>query len=888
MEETFNSRYEFDLDPFQNKAVTSLSKGGSVLVVAPTGSGKTVVAEYGMFRALTGGGKAFYTTPLKALSNQKFRDFRAQYGPQGVGLLTGDNSINSSAPLVVMTTEVLRNMIYEASPLLDQLSLVVLDECHYIHDTYRGAVWEEIIINLPTSVKLVALSATVSNAGELGEWMDQVRGNMDVLVTTLRPVPLRFYYFVGNTLARLSSHGLPGQISDYYKAARRSEGGGRRGGRRKLRLRPWRTDVIKRLDKAKMLPAIYFIFSRVGCEAAVDNCLIDGLDLTSPQEKNRIRRFVDERVSGIDQGDLECLGFSSWRGNLMAGFAAHHAGVIPIFKQIVEELFSSCDIKVIFATETLSLGINMPARTVVIESLTKYSGVEHRVLNAGEFTQLSGRAGRRGIDSVGNAVILYQRDYPLDVVRSLAKSEASPVVSSFQVSYNMAINLLAVMDEEKAVRILNLSFAQFAADKEVLVLEQRTEALEEQRDRMLSEATCADGGNAVSYQVMFQSSKRLRKKLSRLRREKKKGKTDDTMRAMKPGDVFEWVSTSQRRRVAVVRRAKGKSGGVSLTVVDGSGRFRKASLRNTLEPPRVLGSVKSDLISSPSKKARRKAMSLISRMEAGESKEAEEVKKDSQELKLVEELEEELGRLREHVCHECEHRKRCSEVAKKVIKERRALKKISRKIKDSKGIASRDFKKVLGVLESLGYLEAGRINDRGRLLCKIYNECDLLLVEVIRQGVLDGLDPEELASLCSWFVYKSRGKNQDSRRRVTRKSGEEFPTSQLYQAYLKIEGIHEKIESLENSKQVKILGTIDIGFGFLCYRWATGEELGSLLEAFPDRSPGDMVRSMKQVIDLLRQLEEAAEDESLSARLRDGTRLTYRGVVAFDSLAAYE
>ncbi|HEX7095514.1 MAG TPA: DEAD/DEAH box helicase, partial [Acidimicrobiales bacterium] len=454
--------YDFALDRFQLEAIAHLEAGRSVLVAAPTGSGKTVVAEHAVAEALADGQRAFYTTPIKALSNQKYRDFVARYGTATVGLLTGDNSINGDAPLVVMTTEVLRNMIYAGNPGIDALRYVVLDEVHYLEDAYRGPVWEEVIIHLPAHVRLVCLSATVSNAREVADWIETVRGPTGVVVEETRPVELVNLYAVGDkTSERI--HVIPTLVDGRPNPeGSRFDVDAPRG--RPLRVRPRRPyftpsrlDVVDLLRESEQLPAIYFIFSRNACDDAVRSCLAAGVRLTERDQRARIRAHVEARLASLSDDDLAVLGYDAWLEGLEAGIAAHHAGMVPPFKETVEELFTAGLIRLVFATETLALGINMPARSVVIEKLTKFTGDHHEFLTSGQYTQLTGRAGRRGIDTVGYATVLWSPFVTFQQVADLAASRTFVLRSSFRPTYNMAANLVRRYDETHAHQVLNLS-----------------------------------------------------------------------------------------------------------------------------------------------------------------------------------------------------------------------------------------------------------------------------------------------------------------------------------------------------------------------------------------------------------------------------------------------
>ncbi len=504
--ELFRSQQHFDLDPFQVAACRVLEQGNSVLVAAPTGAGKTVVAEFAVYLAMKHpSAKVFYTTPMKALSNQKYQEFVSLYGASSVGLLTGDSNVNSRARIVVMTTEVLRNMLYADSALLPDLSYVVMDEVHYLADRFRGAVWEEVIIHLPQSVRLVSLSATVSNAEEFGDWLQAVRGETEVIVSEERPVPLEQHLLMGSKLVNLfDASGEAGasrvnpevvQLSRHAGYAQK----GRRPGdddRHRSRRNPpqqgrmERAGVIGLLKARNLLPAIFFIFSRAGCDQAVKQVLRAGVQLTEAHERAEIRAIVEERCRTIRDDDLAVLGYWEWLDGLERGVAAHHAGMLPAFKEVVEELFQRKLLRAVFATETLALGINMPARTVMLEKLEKFNGESRVPITPGEYTQLMGRAGRRGIDSEGHSVIQWQDGLDPHVVASLASRRTYPLNSSFRPTYNMAVNLIEQFGRERTREILESSFAQFQADRAVVSLARKVRAQEESLAGYAKSMTC--------------------------------------------------------------------------------------------------------------------------------------------------------------------------------------------------------------------------------------------------------------------------------------------------------------------------------------------------------------------------------------------------------------
>ncbi|TXK17638.1 RNA helicase [Homoserinibacter sp. GY 40078] len=528
--ERFRRHLTVELDDFQVDACRTLEEGRSVLVAAPTGAGKTIVAEFAVHLALTDArAKVFYTTPMKALSNQKYAELAAEHGSAQVGLLTGDTNINSGARVVVMTTEVLRNMLYADSPLLTDLAYVVMDEVHYLADRFRGAVWEEVIIHLPRGVRMVSLSATVSNAEEFGDWLQAVRGDADVIVSEQRPVPLEQHVLVRGKLVELfdgaQSPGAPPRVNP--ELARLAIAGGRGAGTYRgphpgrhqrrgevVRDRIDRHEVVRLLGDRHLLPAIFFVFSRNGCDQAVQHVLRSDVRLTERWERDEIRHIVEERCAGLRDEDLGVLGYFSWLEGLERGVAAHHAGLIPTFKEVVEELFQRKLLKVVFATETLALGVNMPARTVVLEKLEKFNGEARVPITPGEYTQLTGRAGRRGIDVEGHSVIQWVTGLDPQAVASLASRRSYPLHSSFRPTYNMAVNLIQQFGRERTREILESSFAQFQADRAVVDLARKIREQERSLEGY-AEAMRCHLGDFAEYAGMRREVNDLERKQAR-------------------------------------------------------------------------------------------------------------------------------------------------------------------------------------------------------------------------------------------------------------------------------------------------------------------------------------------------------------------------------------
>ncbi len=875
----FAERYPFPLDGFQRSAIDAVDAGRSVLVAAPTGSGKTVVAEFAIERALAMGGKAFYTTPLKALSNQKFGDLVASHGSDRVGLLTGDNAINSEAPVVVMTTEVLRNMLYERSRTLEGLVSVVMDEVHYLQDPYRGAVWEEVLIHLPFSVSVVCLSATISNAEEFGEWIGTLRGETSVVIEERRPVPLEHHYLVGHDLhpmhverdgallpnpyvASLDQREL--RIRSYRRAGsgtiQQQRVGRPREGHRGIYV-PKREEVVEVLAGAGMLPAIYFVFSRAGCDRSVKWLLGAGVRLTSRPEADQIRQIAESRAAWIDDEDLTTLGFFEFLEGLMAGVAAHHAGMLPVFKETVEHLFAAGLVKVVFATETLSLGINMPARTVVIEDLWKFQGERHELLTPGEYTQLTGRAGRRGIDELGHAVVVYQRQVPFERVAGLAATRTYDLTSSFRPSYNMAVNLVRNYPRDQAHQLLNASFAQFLADRGVVALERQRE-----RDRRAIEGYRANLachlGDFAEYWDLISRARHLREEDRRGRDRARSEAVRSAVANLRPGEVIH-VSRARRRGLAVVIASRdGKP-----TVLSEDRTFFRLGAKDFDDPPSVLTRIALPRSgSSRSARYRRDVAAKLVSLRMRPPK-PERISTDPTVEREAVALEE---RAAAHPCAECPERAKHERWAARIDALETQMQGVERRIRVRTETLARQFDRVLGVLEDLGYVRGWELTEKGRRLARIYGEGDLLVGEALDAGLLDGLSPSEVASVVSSMVYESR-------ERVPVASG--MPTTPSSEHFELLERIWGRVRRAEDTHQVQLCRELDPGFGVPVFHWAEGKPLEDVL-AETDMAPGDFVRNCKQLLDLLRQIEEVAEPGAaeLVGLARDGVQ---RGVVAY-------
>ena len=881
----FADGYEFSLDEFQRRACEALEDGHGVLVAAPTGAGKTVVGEFAVHLALTRGAKCFYTTPIKALSNQKYHDLVQRHGVDSVGLLTGDNSVNGEAPIVVMTTEVLRNMLYAGSPTLRGLSYVVMDEVHYLADRFRGAVWEEVILHLADSVTLVSLSATVSNAEEFGDWLQTVRGDTMVIVEEHRPVPLWQSVLVGRRLYDLfvdhEHHTVNPDLvrlaSDEARFARviddrRPARGGRRP-RSRVDV-PSRPDVVDTLDHHGLLPSIVFIFSRAGCDAAVLQCLRRGLRLTDERERNRIRAVAEEATRDIPDDDLRVLGYPEFAEALGRGVAAHHAGMLPAFKEVVERLFADGLVKVVFATETLALGINMPARSVVLESLVKWNGEAHVDLTPGEYTQLTGRAGRRGIDVEGHGVALWTPGFDPKHLAGLASTRTYPLRSSFRPSYNMAVNLVAQIGRAAAHELLETSFAQFQADRAVVGLARQVQRNEEALDGYREAMTC-HLGDFEQYAGLRRALKDRESALAREGAAARRAAAASSLERLRAGDVIQ-VPSGRRPGLAVVIDPLGGARGtvrspVVLTLDRQVKRLAVTDFASPVEPLAHLRIPKSFNPRSP--QARRDLASSLRNLGLDN-----DVRRSKTRSAAADD--DEIARLRKairaHPCHGCADREQHARWAERHDRLRRDTDTLEQKVGNRTHTISRMFDRVCELLESLGYLTGEVVTDNGRVLARIYSESDLLIAEALRDGLWDELDAKELASVASALVYEARRDDDPAPR---------LPPGNVRRSLDELSTLWGRLKLAERDARLDFLREPDPGIAYIAWRWARGDRLDAVL-GDSSLAPGDFVRWMKQLIDLLDQVHDAAPESSpVRATARRAVDSMRRGVVAYSAVA---
>lgn len=730
------SEFPFELDDFQKEACNFIDEEKSVVVCAPTGAGKTVIAEHAINNALKNGTRIFYTTPLKALSNQKYYDFGEKYGQDKVGLLTGDTSINRNAQIVIMTTEVFRNMLYgtnfgSVTDNMKDVKYVVLDEVHYMNDEQRGTVWEESIIYCPTNVQIIALSATVANAQELTDWINTVHSKTELVDTDFRPVPLKFFYFDSSQPTKLLPLLTPsGQLNKKIKPEKRVFG-------KKFRnKKSYVKEIIRNLQENDMLPAIYFTFSRKKCDEQMEKCA--SLDLVTKSEKAQIRQFIDEFIA-----ENPHLYNNKHIEYLLYGVASHHAGLLPAWKILVEKLFQKGLIKVVFATETLAAGINMPARSTVISSTSKRTDSGHRMLTASEFLQMSGRAGRRGMDEVGYVTVVGTQFQTPEEVAELVLSDANPLESRFSPSYSMVLNLLQRFSLDEAKELILKSFGYFSSGSRL--------------------------------QPLLFAQKQI----------------DDEIKS--------------REFVCPYKLCDNK-----LAEYD---KIRHIYVQNRQTYKKIC------------KQERSKNRPL--------SPEAVEFGKETKAM---------LQKMHGFQCDTCKLYKKHSKNVEVLERFTVRSKKLEKEIERQRDIFWNKFLAHRSVLIDFGYLKDDYPTEHGITTSQIRSENELFIAQIIFSNILENLTPAQLAGVVCAIT------TEDLRIDIPY-----LPISEPVRKTLNlIRNIRRKIEKVQNKYTVEAPMYINPYFSSLIELWVDGAEWETITEQV-DMGEGDIVRSFKRVVDVLRQ-----------------------------------
>ncbi|NCJ07437.1 DEAD/DEAH box helicase [Synechococcales cyanobacterium C] len=845
--------FPFPLDDFQQAAIAALNAGQSVVVSAPTGSGKTLIGEYAIHRALAQGRRIFYTTPLKALSNQKLRDFRAQFGHDQVGLLTGDLSVNREAPILVMTTEIFRNILYgtlldDLSPSLTGVEAVVLDECHYMNDRQRGTVWEESIIYCPAEIQLIALSATIANAAQLADWMSWVHGSTQLIFSDVRPVPLRFEFGNAKGLFPLLNDAQT-QIHPQMRRHLPKRTNGRRPYRSDL---PDLVTLLAQLQGRQMLPAIYFIFSRRGCDQALQS--LSDLTLLSAQEAQEIQARIDAFLA-----DHPDIGRSTHVEALYQGVAAHHAGLLPLWKGFVEELFQQGLIKVVFATETLAAGINMPARTTIISSLSKRTDLGHRLLTPSEFLQMSGRAGRRGMDSLGYVITLQTPFEGAKEAAYLATAGAEPLESQFTPSYGMVLNLLQTHTLEEAQALIERSFGQYLAIQQLAPQKQAIVTLEQEQAQLQAKLSGIDLKALKSYQKLrerLKEEQRLLKTLQTQANEYQGSILAPEAAKAQPGTRLGIKlrgvpgSTLTQPQVAVLMAQLPGSGQLPyLVCLNAENQWHIVACHDVLALDTPISLVVDGTpLPLPANLPRKLGQShpgddqsaiLAQRLSAVNWEPDPEVWAQFQRLNAVQE------QLDQHAAHDSRQRHpqylrwlRRTQVLESQLRDRRS------KLDRQMHLHWQAFLSLVEILQTFEALQSLAPTVLGQVAAAVRGENELWLALALTSGALDALDPQHLASACAALVVE--GSRSDSWTR--------YPLSSPVKATLtQLQPLRRKLIQWQHRHNVVFPVWLDLELVGLVEQWALETSWADLC-AHTSLDEGDIVRILRRTLDVLSQI----------------------------------
>ncbi|AFY42721.1 RNA helicase [Nostoc sp. PCC 7107] len=846
------SIFPFDLDQFQKDAIASLNAGRSVVVCAPTGSGKTLVGEYAIYRALARRKRVFYTTPLKALSNQKLRDFREKFGADLVGLLTGDASINRDAPILVMTTEIFRNMLY-GTPIgqvgisLVDVEAVVLDECHYMNDRQRGTVWEESIIYCPREVQLVALSATVANSEQLTDWLNHVHGPTDLIYSDFRPVPLEFNFCNPKGLFPLLNESKNKINPRLVKKHRKGQGDRGKNGRPEA---PGIIYTLSQLQQRDMLPAIYFIFSRRGCDKAVAE--VGDLWLVNGQESQILREQIDDFLNRNPEA-----GRSGQIAPLYRGVAAHHAGILPAWKVLVEELFQQGLIKVVFATETLAAGINMPARTTVISTLSKRTDTGHRLLNASEFLQMAGRAGRRGMDKQGYVVTVQTPFEGSKEAAYLATSKADPLVSQFTPSYGMVLNLLQTHTIEQARELVERSFGQYIANLHLKPEYDEIAELQEQLAQLQEQIAAVDESEIAVYEKLRQRLKVERQLLKTLQQQAQDDRQEELVMMLGfavSGTLLSLKGKNITVSTPITAVLVGKSPGLAQTpyfvCLGQDNRWYVATTEDVMnlhaEMPRL--DVPADMLPPP------ELLFKPGQSYRGNEQTAaiaQSIPEPGEPFHLSPEVAEQLSRVTAIEEQIENHPLRQSGNASTIFKRRARyveleaeLEQLQEQVEQQSQRHWEEFLNLITILQQFGCLDNLVPTELGRIAAAIRGENELWLGLVFASGQLNQLDPHHLAAAIAALVTETP--RPDSR--------VNFDLSQeVAEALAKLRNIRRQMFQLQRRYNVALPIWLEFELIAIVEKWALGMEWTELC-SHTTLDEGDVVRILRRTLDLLSQI----------------------------------
>jgi len=875
--------FPFPLDDFQLEAIRAINSGNSVVLTAPTGSGKTLIGEFAIYRGLSHDSRVFYTTPLKALSNQKFRDFANQYGENKVGLLTGDISINREAPILVMTTEIFRNMLYgefdEFDDPLVNLESVILDECHYMNDPQRGTVWEETIIHCPTRTQIIALSATIANADQLQNWIEKVHGPTVLISSDKRPVPLDFIFCSFKGLHPLLNNKGNG-IHPNCKIWRAPKGQKKRGkvGRIMQPKSPSISFVISKLAERNMLPAIYFIFSRRGCDKAIEN--IKDLTLVSYSEASIISQKLDVYL----KNNQEAIKDKSQCEALKRGIASHHAGLLPAWKELVEELFQQGLIKVVFATETLAAGINMPARTTVISSLSKRTEDGHRLLFSSEFLQMSGRAGRRGKDTQGYVVTLQTRFEGAKEASALAISKPNSLESQFTPSYGMVLNLLQSYTLEKSKELIKRSFGSFLylgeSSGENIILENLDKDLIELK-KITSNVSWKDFDAYEKLKNRLKEERRLLKILEKQAAEKLSEEITNALPYIKDGSLISIKAPQIKRKIVpglickkIYESQKIKS--LLCLTIDNLFILIKpsyiVSIFNDLDAIDVLelevpkmyfsGEVFRGDDVSQCYADRILEVSKKNDLQTPQYDLTTEVLAQQQQIINLEEI------VTDHPAHRFGDSKKLKKYRKRIVEVEQEINMRKKLLEDKENHNWRTFTDLIKILNHFGCLDDLELTEIGQTVGAIRSENELWIGLVLVSGYLHDLDPPELAAIIQAICVDVKRPNLWCNFK---------PSLKVIDVFNELDGLRKLVDSQQNKFHIEIPISLETELTGIISEWARGKKWKDLIFN-TSLDEGDVVRIIRRSIDVLSQVQYCI---GVSNKLKSKAKLALKAINRF-------
>jgi ATP-dependent RNA helicase HelY len=918
--EQFSALYPFPLDDFQQEAIAALVDGDSVMVAAPTGTGKTVVAEYAVYSAFRRTGRVIYTTPIKALSNQKFRDLRQIYGDQ-VGLLTGDVTENKNAQVVVMTTEVLRNMLLQTPWDVDDVDTVIFDEIHFLADPERGTTWEESIILCPEHIQLVCLSATVSNAEEIAGWIGRTHRPIRLVTHYERAVPLSLYYFVDTKL-----HMVVDPHGDVIKQFPNIGGEARRQVGRKTSQRghserdaqtmdePQAHEIVDELLARDMLPAIYFLFSRNDCQVFAERLAAIRPGLIDKTQEARIEAVLAATLAALRPEDHELEQVKIITRLARRGIGFHHAGLLPILKQLVEVLFGLGLMQVVFATDTLALGVNMPARSVVIGRMSKWDGRRRRVLKPIEFQQMAGRAGRRGMDAFGHVVVPYSPWLPFREMLTIATGPLEPVRSAFAVRYNTVLNLWDPPDGDRVRNMLQQSLAQYQSGQRIRQLED--DIIEISGDIIGVRKGCLigypDGDDLLEdYRLLIsthttaeQKERRLAQQVAEIERsldsppwpEPGRQALRKVLRLAEPGLI---VHDRSRGWGVYLGRSPA---GVGLFLFDRTiqvvPEYRSIDYvfdqRIERVPDNLIAATEpvEDVVALKVVTGRQLSAfwTRVKKLGLPDLAAMRREHRRQEEERVATDLARVAGALQEtrdqiasldgaranHPCHTCTVRKEHRDNLRRVDnleKERNLLEGVLERETDAEEARIRGvIRGIREVLNRFGYLYRGYPTEKADMLASVFDNDALILCELVDRGLLDDLGPEDLAEVFSWFSFD----------RDFRYANHFTLSRELIHLRRRLDDVERAVLGEERDNGLYISEGHNPSFYGPAKAWTEGQTMVEICEQI-ELSEGDLVLTFNKTIDLLRQVREMLTDvlpeNDLRFRLRDAERLIRRDIV---------